>query len=1001
MRYRPLNRCTLILPAFFLSTILACGLFGQSPSGTLHCQVTDPSGAAVTNATVLVTSDAGQTSAAQGSKDGGYEIKGLVPGTYTVKAVAQGFALYEQQGVTITAGHVQQLSISLQIEVQQEKVEVTGEAAQVSVSSENNASALVIQGKDLEALSDDPDELQSELEALAGPAAGPNGGQIYIDGFTAGQLPPKSSIREIRINQNPFSAQYDKLGYGRIEIFTKPGTDQYHGQVMVNGNDSAFNSRNPFAPEVPSYHSFLFDGNIGGPISKKASFFFDGQRRNIDNAAVVSAVVLGPPPTFDQAPYSQAVLTPATRTNLSPRVDYQVSKNNTLTARYQFWQDHETNQGVGQFALPEQGYNTGTTEQTLQVSDTQVVGEGAVNETHFQYLHQSSNQSPLSGQPTYCQFVSGGLANCQVSVLGAFTGGGNNIGEVVDTENHYELQNYTSMSHGKHLIRFGGRLRYVQQANSSSANFNGTFTFPSLDAYQITERGLYQGLSPEQIRAAGGGASQFSIVTGNPVAHVDLFDVGLYAEDDWRLRPNMTLNIGLRFETQNDIGFTPDFGPRVGFAWGLGGGKSPKTVLRAGGGIFFDRFGPNPTQSQLLTNPLLQAERYNGITQQQYVVAQPPFYPTIPPVSFLSNLESNQVSPTIYQIAPSLQPSYTIQGGVGVERQLTRIATVSVTYLYSHGVHQYITQNINAPLIGTYNPPISYGVRPFGGTDNIYQYESDGLFNQNQLIANFNVRAGAKLSLFGYYTLNYADSNTAGVNSFPSNSYNLAEDYGRAVFDVRNRAFIGGTWALPHGFRISPFLVAASGTPFDIYVGQDLNGDSIFNDRPAFATGPGPNVVVTQYGAFNTQPGAEEARIPINYGTGPSMFIMNVRLSKTFGLGRKMSGGGAPVGGQGGPGGQGGRGGYGGGGGRGGLGGRGLGGAGGGLGGAGGTTNTRYSLTLTINASNVFNIVNLGPPVGNLNSPLFGQSNSIVSFFGASQGSAANRRIYLQAIFTF
>jgi hypothetical protein len=527
----------------------------------------------------------------------------------------------------------------------------------------------------------------------------------------------------------------------------------------------------------------------------------------------------------------------------------------------------------------------------------------------------------------------------------------------------------------------------VQQANSSTANFNGTFTFPSLDAYQKTEQGLYQGLSQAQIRANGGGASQFSIATGNPVAHVDLFDAGLYAEDDWRLRPNMTLNIGLRFETQNDIGFTPDFGPRLGFAWGLGGGKNPKTVLRAGGGIFFDRFGPNPTQSQLLTNPLVQAERYNGITQQQYVVAQPTSlnYPTIPTVSMQS--------PTVYQIAPSLQPSYTIQGGVGIERQVTRIATVSVTYLYSHGIHQYITQNINAPLPGTYPP----GVRPFGTTfDNIYQYESDGLFNQNQVIANFNVRAGAKLSLFGFYTLNYANGNTAGVNSFPSNSYNLAEDYGRAAFDMRDRAFVGGTWALPRGFRISPFLVASSGTPFNIYVGQDLNGDSIFNDRPAFATGSGPNVVVTPYGMFNTKPAADEARIPINYGTGPGMFVLNLRLSKTFGLGRKMSGGGASVGGSGGPGG--GRGGYGGGRG-GGLGGRGLGG-GGGFGGMGSTVNTRYSLTFSVNARNVFNIVNLAAPVGNLNSPIFGQSNAIVSFFGG-QGSAANRRIDLQAVFTF
>ena len=993
MRYWPLKRRTLILPAFFLSAVLGRGLLGQIPSGTLHCQVTDPSDAVVTDATVLVTSEAGQTSAAQAGKDGGYEVKGLAAGKYTVKAIAQGFALYEQQGVEITAGRVREFSIKLQIEVQQEKVEVTSEATRVSVSSESNASAVVIQGKDLEALSDDPDELQSELEALAGPAAGPNGGQMYIDGFTAGQLPPKSSIREIRINQNPFSAQYDKLGYGRIEIFTKPGTDKFHGQVMVNGNDSAFNSRNPFAPEVPPYHSLIFDGNIGGPLNKRASFFFDGQRRNIDDAAVVSGVVLGPPPTFDQVPFNQAVLTPRTRTNLSPRVDYQLTKNNTLTVRYQFWQDHQNNQGVGQFALPDQAYNIRTTEQTLQVSDTQVVGEGAVNETHFQYIHSSSNQSPQNTQPAYCQFASGSPADCTIAVLGAFTAGENSLGQIVNNQNNYELQNYTSMSHGRHLLRFGGRLRYAQQSNSSTTNFNGTYTFPSLDAYQITEQGLAQGLKPAQIRANGGGASQLLIVTGNPVAHVNLFDVGLYAEDDWRLRPNMTLNLGLRFETQNDIGFTPDFGPRVGFAWGFGGAKSPKTVLRAGFGIFYDRFGRS--QSQTFGNPLLQAERLNGVNQQQYVVAQPDIFPVIPSAETLSMLPANKISPTVYQIAPSLQPSYTIQGGVGIERQLSRIATVSVTYLLSHGIHQYIMQNINAPLPGTYNPP-NFGTRPFGTAENIYQYESDGLFNQNQVIANFSVRTGTKLSLFGYYTLNFANSNTAGVNSFPMNQYNLGEDYGRAAFDIRDRLFVGGTWALPRGFRISPFLVASSGTPFNIYVGQDLNGDSIFNDRPAFATGFGPNVVLTPYGAFNTKPAADEARIPINYGTGPGMFSLNLRLSKTFGFGPKISGRGASVGGPGGP--EGGRGGYGGGRG-GGLGGRGLGGAGGGFGGMGSAVNTRYSLTFSVNARNVFNIVNLAAPVGNLNSPIFGQSNAIVSFFGP--GSAANRRIDLQAIFTF
>ena len=149
----------------------------------------------------------------------------------------------------------------------------------------------MLSGKDLEALPDDPDELQADLEALAGPSAGPNGGQIYIDGFTAGQLPPKSSIREIRINQNPFSAEYDKLGYGRIEIFTKPGTDKFHGQFSVEGNSSGLNTRNPFldADATQPYDSVIYMGNIGGPINKKASFFFNVQRRNIDEIAVVNA----------------------------------------------------------------------------------------------------------------------------------------------------------------------------------------------------------------------------------------------------------------------------------------------------------------------------------------------------------------------------------------------------------------------------------------------------------------------------------------------------------------------------------------------------------------------------------------------------------------------------------------------------------------------------------------------------------------------------------------
>ena len=294
---------------------------------------------------------------------------------------------------------------------------VTEQPGAVDVSPTNNAGAIVLNGAALDALPDDPDELQTDLSALAGPSAGPNGGQFYIDGFTAGQLPPKSAIREIRINQNPFSAEYDKVGYGRIEIFTKPGSDKWHGGVSVNANDSAFNSKNPFfnsqaaaGTPYPGYYSTQYSGNLGGPLSKKASFFFTTDIRDIHDLGIVNAQIVDPT-TFAVEPFSAAVAHPRTRYNIGPRLDYALTKNNTLTVRYQYYRNQETNDGINGFSLPSQGYNSLETEQTVQVGDTQIFGTKVVNETHFQYLRDESTQTPNSTAPS-------------IIVPLAFTGGG-------------------------------------------------------------------------------------------------------------------------------------------------------------------------------------------------------------------------------------------------------------------------------------------------------------------------------------------------------------------------------------------------------------------------------------------------------------------------------------------------------------------------------------------------------------------------------------------------
>jgi Carboxypeptidase regulatory-like domain/TonB dependent receptor len=985
-------RIALILIAALLAPLFASSrLLSQTASGALRGQVTDPSGSSVANATVIVTTPAGNAMTATTNRDGIYEFKNLALGKYGVKVISDGFAPFETSSVEVQPGQIQKLDVPLTIEAREEKVTVTDQAAAaLDTNPANNAGAIVLQGKDLDALSDDPDDLQSDLQALAGPSAGPNGGQIYIDGFTGGQLPPKASIREIRINQNPFSAEYDKLGYGRIEILTKPGMDQWHGQLFLTGTSSAFNSRNPFerlpaGTQPPGYESTQFSGNIGGPLSKKASFFFNYEERNINNLNVVSAQIVDPS-TFLITPFSAAVPNPDTRINLSPRLDYQVTPGNTLTVRYQYYRQTQDSESVGGFNLASLGTNAFDSESTLQISDTQTVSPRTINETRFQYIHEIANQTPVSTSP-------------MISVSSAFAAGGNSTGTIGDTQNRYELQNITYMVFGQHSLKYGGRLRSTIDNDSTNASFNGEYSFgkrqlpgctptPSnnceitpLQAYQITLMGMAQGLTLAQIQALGGGASFYSLnfnSIGQASASVRYFDGALFAQDDWRIKPNITLSYGLRYETQNGLGDHADFAPRVGVAWGIGakGKNAPKTVLRAGSGIFYDRF---------TEDLVLQQQLQNGVIQQQFLVPNPLFFnsnQTILPSGF----QGSATAPETKLVPnPNLRTPYIVQTGISLERQLTKVANVAVTYLNSRGYHQFYTNFINANAPGL-SPP----------SEILYQYQSEGIFKQNQLIVNTNVRMRA-VSLFGYYVLNYANSDTSGPSYIPSDPLDPALDYGRASFDYRNRVFMGGTLNFPKGFRLNPYLIASSGPPFNITTGQDVFGDAKFNARPAFATcstTPAANVVQTRLGCFNTSPQAGESLIPINDATGPARFTLNLRLSKTFGFGKTREATAAA-----GPGGPGGGGTFG----RGpGMGG-GRGGGGGGRGGGGGfdqsATNRRYSLTFAVSARNAFNTVNLATPVGNLSSPLFGQSNGIAG--GPYGSNTANRRIDLQVTFGF
>ncbi len=308
-------------------------------TATLHGHIADQTGALIPGATVTITTEAGKTVATTtADASGAYRVSGLAPGSYIVHASFEGFAPFDMPAIQLAAGQVKRVDISMAIQVEQQNVVVTDESPTVNVEAGGNANAIVLKGKDLDALSDDPDELSNELTALAGPSAGPNGGQIYIDGFTGGQLPPKSAIREIRINQNPFSAEFDRLGYGRIEILTKPGTDKLHGQFFVQGNDKSFNTGNPFTSTIPSYYSYQFNGTVSGAISKTASFFVSAEQRNTQNVnawLIPDAVMPDSSGVYvDTLNYGVNLLNRRIRDNASARIDWQLGAKNTLTARY-------------------------------------------------------------------------------------------------------------------------------------------------------------------------------------------------------------------------------------------------------------------------------------------------------------------------------------------------------------------------------------------------------------------------------------------------------------------------------------------------------------------------------------------------------------------------------------------------------------------------------------------------------------------------------------------
>jgi hypothetical protein len=476
-------------------------------------------------------------------------------------------------------------------------------------------------------------------------------------------------------------------------------------------------------------------------------------------------------------------------------------------------------------------------------------------------------------------------------------------------------------------------------------------------------------------------------------------DVSFYFQDEWKLRPNFTLSPGLRYENQNNIDSDYNFAPRIAFAWSpvfgktkpalpaptpaavtptpaaapAGGSGSPKIVFRGGAGIFYNRISEDLT---------LQALRFNGVNQQQFLVTSPvvlDLFPLIPSIEALDAFAQPQIRRVL---SDDLATSRALRFMFTVERSLPANVKLSLTYMHSRANRTQRTVNINAPLGGTFIPGIpSSGVRPLGAeAGNVLESQANGHSVGNTLSVNINGTV-KKIQFWGGYNLNKSRSTDSGNSGSFSDAYDFSNEFARGTFNALSFVYAGGSYQAPGAINLNWFLAGSSGPPFNITTGRDTNGDTFFSERPAFATDLNePGVIITPLGAFDPTPAPGQKIIPRNFGRAPGTLNVSMSIGKSIKFGKAIEPKAPPPG-------------------------------------APRTTDAGatqkppakpavqrpYALTFSVNANNVFNRTNKGIPVGNMTSPFFlkSPSGSNNFSFGPGGGSGGNRTINLRVRLSF
>lgn len=830
--------------------------FGQTvETGELQGTVTDQTGGVLVEVSVSLVSDSGQMWAVETDSEGRYSFETIPPGRYVVIAEAEGFVTFTDS-VDLGPGPATLFDFSLNVSIIV-SVEVS-EPQGLSTNPRRSLSSMILTRRDIDALPDDPALFMQRLIEMAGGAGRPGEVAVFVDGFREYQrLPPKDVIEMIRINSNPFSAEFAGASSERIEITTSPGSDGFHGDLNLQVRDSALEARHPLADTKPPIRYRNYNGYLQGPIREgEVGFMVWAGLARQDENAIIHATVLDPV-TLVAQPFGTTVRTPMRSTSALVKSDFKVF-GQLVNASYSGSRDSSSSQGLGGgLDLPERAYDESSSDDEIRLWWTWV-GQSSINDVRIEFNRNESTTTPRVSAPTF-------------DVLDAFTGGGSqNAGS--QTSKGMQIGESVTVQDGNHTWKVGVQMETTWQDSTDRSEFGGTFTFGSgierdrFGAPVLDASGQPVSIAPiENYRRTllgrpGYGPSQFSIVSGDPKLDITQWNLGWFLMDDWSVSDRLAVSYGLRQELQNNLGkrlVNVNFAPRGYVSWLLD--ENGENEINVGGGIFYTPVGAGIT---------LATRRRDGIRQRQLVVQGPGVFPAIPPTGD----SAVAVQSSIFTKSDALRMPYSVSMSVSYERQLPRNLYGFVEYEWTRGVHLLRSRNIAAPAPGTTAP---------ADASLVLQFESTGRSSEHELTLGLTGSAGST-SAYAYCTWGKQNSDTDGAYSMPANSHDLSAEYGPSGGDVRHQFVAGATVRLPGGVYLNPYVLVLSGLPFNITTGRDNNGDTIFTDRPAFAEPDDPGAIATPYGLLNPNPQPGDRIIPRNLGRERMQITTNLSLSKSL-----------------------------------------------------------------------------------------------------------------------